>query len=53
MTFVHVPKPEGFVTEVRLLNSLIFAMIVMESFIAVGYVGKYFLFSFFDTTNTY
>jgi hypothetical protein len=53
MTFVHVPKQKDFLTEVGSVNNIIVPMIVTESYTAVGYVGKHFLFSFFDTTNTY
>jgi hypothetical protein len=53
MTLFRVPKPEDFVTKVESVNNLIVAMMVMEICVAVGDEGKCFLFSFYDSANTY
>jgi len=44
MSFVHVPSPEGFEMELDLINKLIGSMITKETYIALGGLGKNYLF---------
>ena len=54
MTFVLVPKPEGFEIGRGLLQNVIRTLTVKETYIAFGDVGKHILLdSFFDSTSTY
>ena len=54
MTFVHVPTPKDFEIVHNLVKNLTMTMISKNAFIALGDVGRRFLFpSMFDFSNTY